>query len=141
MYILDSNHYARDPKGVSAGVGQMIEKCGGQVLVSRLWAEQKLAYPIDGHKKGTYWLTYFRLDSDRLRELNRAIRLNGDIVRDLVLVVDPRLVETLVEHASSSPQRTPTPDTRLSDDDEEEESEDDGEAESDDEVAKAGAGR
>ena len=50
------------------------------VLVSRLWAEQKLAYPIGKHRKGAYWLTYFRMDSDRLTELKRATKLNNDVI-------------------------------------------------------------
>jgi small subunit ribosomal protein S6 len=77
----------------------MIEKLGGEVLANRLWNEQKLAYPIKGHRKGTYWLTYFRLDSARLTEFNRQCRLNENILRNLTLSVDPRLVELLVAHA------------------------------------------
>jgi small subunit ribosomal protein S6 len=69
------------------------------VLVSRLWNEQKLAYPIDGHKKGTYWLTYFRLDSLKLSELTREIRISENIIRSLTLKVEPRLVDALIEHA------------------------------------------
>lgn len=100
MFLFDSNKYARNPKDVSGQVIQAIEKCGGEVLVSRLWAEQKLAYSIDGHRKGTYWLTYFRMDSVRREELNRAFRLNTNLLRELILVVDDRLVDTLVEHAN-----------------------------------------
>ncbi len=100
MFLFDSNKYARNPKEVSGQVIQAIEKCGGEVLVSRLWAEQKLAYPIDGHRKGTYWLTYFRMDSVRREELNRAFRLNTNLLRELILVVDDRLVDTVVEHAT-----------------------------------------
>jgi small subunit ribosomal protein S6 len=59
-----------------------------------------LAYPIDGHRKGTYWLTYFRIESTRLSEFNRACQLNDNILRNLTLKVDPRLVDTLVAHAS-----------------------------------------
>lgn len=99
MFILDSNRYARDPGGVSGQIPEMIEKFGGEVLVSRLWNEQKLAYPIDGHRKGTYWLAYFKFDSQKLAELNRAIQLNEAIVRSLTVKVEPRLVEPLVAHA------------------------------------------
>jgi small subunit ribosomal protein S6 len=113
MFLLDANRYARDPSGVTGKVCQMIEKCGGQILVSRLWAEQKLAYAIGNHRKGAYWLTYFRLDSRRTTELNRAARLNSDILRSLVLAVEPRLVDALVEHARGSAtaelQRTAQP--------------------------------
>ena len=98
MYILDSNKYARDPGGVSAAIGEMIQKCGGEVLASRLWNEQKLAYPIEGHRKGTYWLAYFRLDTQNLTTFNRQCQLNENIVRHLTLKVEPCLVQALVDH-------------------------------------------
>lgn len=99
MFIFDSNAYARDPSAVSGAVPRMVEQCGGEILVSRLWNDQKLAYPIDGHRKGTYWLSYFRMDSSKVVEFNRACRLNDNILRNLTLKVDPRLVEALVAHA------------------------------------------
>lgn len=101
MVILDSNKYAQDPTAVSAIIPNLIAKCGGEVLVSRLWNEQKLAYPMDGHKKGAYWLTYLRLDGLKLDEFKREMRLNELILRELTLKVDARLVETLVEHAKT----------------------------------------
>ena len=52
MVILDPNKYAQDPSGLAGQIPNLVAKCGGEVLVSRLWNEQKLAYPIDGHKKG-----------------------------------------------------------------------------------------
>ena len=86
------------------------------MLASRLWEECRLAYPINGQRKGTYWLTYFRLESRSLSELNRECRLNEAILRSLVLKVDwPRIVDVLVGHAlaageASKPKRVePTP--------------------------------
>ena len=99
LFILDSNRYARDPNGVSAAIPEMVKNLSGEVLANRLWNEQRLAYPINGHRKGTYWLTYFRLESTRLSEFNRACQLNDNILRNLTLKVDPRLVDTLVDHA------------------------------------------
>ncbi len=101
MYLLDANRYSRDAGAVTGRIGEMIEKCGGEVLVSRLWAEQKLAYPINGQRKGAYWLVYFRLDRSKLGELRRAAQLNNDVLRDLILTVEPRLVDALVEHAKT----------------------------------------
>lgn len=107
MFILDSNKYAKDAAKVSGQVAQIVEKCGGEVLVSRLWVEQKLAYPIEGHRKGTYWLSYFRLDRAQVGLFNRECQLNENILRHLLLKVDPRLVETLVAHASGQPAESP----------------------------------
>lgn len=109
MFLLDSNRYARDPSGVSAELNVMVEQCGGTIMVSRLWNEQKLAYPIDGHKKGTYWLSYFRLESNRQQELVRKFRLNEAILRQLILKVDPRIAEALVQHAAGGTVSLSTP--------------------------------
>lgn len=99
MFILDPNRYARDPNGVAGQIPTMIEQAGGEVLASRLWNEQRLAYPIAGHRKGAYWLAYFRMPSDNVTQFNRACRLNENVLRNLTLQVDYRLADTLVAHA------------------------------------------
>lgn len=112
MFILDSNRYARDPVGNSDQITEMITKLGGEILASRLWEERRLAYPIDGHRKGTYWLTYFKLESGELSPLNRQCQLNENIVRTLFLKVDPRITDALVSHALAGPaslRRAPEP--------------------------------
>lgn len=103
MFILDSNRYARDQSGISGQIPEMIQKLGGSMLASRLWEDRRLAYPIDGHRKGTYWLTYFKLDSGQLTALNRQCQLSESIVRVLFLKVDPRIVDALVSHALAGP--------------------------------------
>jgi small subunit ribosomal protein S6 len=111
LFILDPNRYARDPSGVAGSLTAMVERVAGQVLASRLWNEQKLAYPINGHRKGTYWLTYCRMDSERLAEFHRACRLNENILRNLTLKVDGRLVDAFVAHAQGKTVRTQEPTT------------------------------
>lgn len=111
MFLLDSNKYARDQNGVVAGLGEMVEKCGGELLASRLWNEQKLAYPIKGQRKGTYWLTFIRLDTSKVPEFNREVQLNNTVLRHLVVRHDPRLVDTLVAHARGELAETPEGET------------------------------
>ena len=103
LFILDSNRYGRDPETVSNQIPAMIQKLGGEMLVSRLWEERRLAYPIKGQRKGTYWLSYFRLDSSRLLDVRRQCQITEDILRVLFLKVDPRIVDALVAHARSAP--------------------------------------
>jgi small subunit ribosomal protein S6 len=99
MHILDSNRYARDPSGVQESVDSTVTKFEGEILVSRLWNEQKLAYLVDGHRKGTYWLSYIRIEGSRLVEMERAFQLNDNVLRSLTLRLDERLVEPMVAHA------------------------------------------
>jgi small subunit ribosomal protein S6 len=103
MFILDSNRFGRDPDTVSKQIPVMIEKLGGEMLVSRLWEERKLAYPIKGQRKGTYWLTYFRLDAGRVADLRRQCQITDDVLRVLFVKVEPRIVDMLVAHAKSAP--------------------------------------
>ena len=99
LFILDSNVYARDPGGVAAEVERIITEAGGSVHVSRMWMEQKLAYPIGKHQKGTYWLTYFAIDGPKITALRRAFQLAEPIIREMTVKLDPRLVEPILAHA------------------------------------------
>ena len=99
MFILDPTKYARDPAASAQQVSDLITSNGGTMLAARLWDERKLAYPIKGHKKGVYWLTYFRMDGPNLAALERQCEINDDIIRKLVLRVDPRIADALVQHA------------------------------------------
>src|SRR5262249_50784882 len=68
------------------------------------WHEQRLAYPIKNHKKGLYYLTYFRAEGKVVQNLERDLALSELVLRYLILHVDPKLVETMLavardEHA------------------------------------------
>jgi small subunit ribosomal protein S6 len=101
MFILDSHRYARDAARVSRQVEELIESAGGTLMVSRLWEERRLAYPLKGQRKGAYWLTYFRMDGGKLASLNRQCQINDVILRHLVLRVDPRIVDALISHITA----------------------------------------
>ncbi|MEX1224810.1 MAG: 30S ribosomal protein S6 [Pirellulales bacterium] len=106
-FIFDSNRYGKDPNGVSGQIDSLIESLGGEVLVSRMWEERRLAYPINNQRKGTYWLTYFRLESTKIPELNQTVGRNDNVLRHLVLRVDPRIVDALVAHAKGETLEQP----------------------------------
>lgn len=112
MFILDPTKYSRDPAASAQQVADIITQNGGTILAARLWDERKLAYPIKGHKKGVYWLTYFRMDGDHLVPLERQCEITDDIIRKLVLKIDPRIADALVQHAiagDTAPRRPAAP--------------------------------
>src|SRR3954451_23411680 len=103
MIIFDSNRYARERAGLPAEAEQMIKAAQGEVLVSRLWEERRLAYAINGQRKGTYWLIYFRGPSSMLTALNRQWDIHDGILRHLVLKIHPHIVDAVLEHAKAGP--------------------------------------
>ena len=102
LFILNSNRYGRDPEGVAGSIQSLIEKQDGTVLVSRLWEERRLAYPIDGQRKGTYWLTYFRMDGEKIADLNQQANRDDNFLRHLVIRIDPRISDALISHAQQT---------------------------------------
>jgi small subunit ribosomal protein S6 len=107
MVIFDSNRFARDRAALPTELEKSIASGGGEVLVSRLWEERRLAYPIAGQRRGTYWLFYFRGPSGMLTALNREWEIHDGILRHLVLKVHPHLVEAVLEHARTGPAPPP----------------------------------
>ena len=96
MFIFNANAFARNPAAAQKAVEELLESADGEILASRLWNEQKLAFPIKGHRKGAYWLTYARIESSRLAKLNRSTQLNDSILRHLFVKLEPRLVAPMV---------------------------------------------
>jgi len=90
-------------RGVAGRIGEDDPGEGGEVLVTRLWEERRLAYAINGQRKGTYWLYYFRGPSSMLTALNRQWEIHDGILRHLVLKVHPHIVDAVLEHAKAGP--------------------------------------
>jgi small subunit ribosomal protein S6 len=114
MFILDPAKFARDPGAAAQQVADLITQHGGTVLAARIWDERKLAYPIKGHRKGVYWLTYFRMPGANLVALERQCEITDEIIRKLVLKVDDRIADALVQHAlagEAPARRAPAPGT------------------------------
>jgi small subunit ribosomal protein S6 len=103
MFLFDSNRFARERTALPTEVEGLIKAGGGEVLVSRLWEERRLAYPIAGQRKGTYWLMYFRAPTTAITPLNRQCEIHDGILRQLVLKIHPHLVDVVLEHAKSGP--------------------------------------
>jgi small subunit ribosomal protein S6 len=99
LFILDANRFARDHEGVQREVEGLVEAAGGELLVSRLWEERRLAYAIKGQRKGAYWLIYFRSATPRITELTRQLEINEVVLRHLFVKLPPSLVEPILAHA------------------------------------------
>lgn len=104
MFLLDATKVAGDVQGAAQQLHGILERNQAEILASRPWDERRLAYPVNGHKKGLYYLTYFKTESKNLATIEHDTALNETVLRSLVLKIDPKLVDTLLalardEHA------------------------------------------
>jgi small subunit ribosomal protein S6 len=102
MFLLDSSKAATAWEETVKHVHDILTKHHSEIVASRQWDERRLAYTVDGHKKGTYLLTYFKTDGSNLKEIVADCHLSDLIVRELILKVHPKLEEQLVNQAMTS---------------------------------------
>jgi small subunit ribosomal protein S6 len=102
MFLLDSAKAAVSWDESVKQVHDILTKHQSEIVASRQWDERRLAYPVNGHKKGTYLLTYFKTDGSNLKEIEADCRLSDIVLRDLILKVHPKLVDHLVNQAMTS---------------------------------------
>lgn len=91
MFLLDSVDYASDPDGMSEMVTAAVEKAGGTIEAHRPWQEGRLAYEIEGRRKGLHYLVMFRMDSGHMDDLQLICRRNDKILRTMFLA-QPKIV-------------------------------------------------
>ncbi len=85
MFVLNSGKYASDPAGAENVLMEMFARLEAEVVAKSPWQDGRLAYPINGHRKGLHFLTYFRMDGSQVKELNRLCKLNDLVLRHMVI--------------------------------------------------------
>jgi small subunit ribosomal protein S6 len=64
---------------------------GGEVLAVEHWGKRQLAYPIKKHDNGYYVVVQVRTTPESLPEFERAIKLDEEVLRYLVVLSEGEL--------------------------------------------------
>lgn len=62
-------------------VKSIIEKNGGEIVAADDIGSKQLAYEIEKHKRGHYYLAYFKAPTESILEIERNYRINENIIR------------------------------------------------------------
>lgn len=79
-------------------VTQVVSSQGGQVIRVDAWGRKHLAYPIERHRDGLYFWFDLNLPPTAVAEVERTLRVNEDVMRQLITLRDPRVVTTKRQH-------------------------------------------
>ncbi len=85
MCILDADLDKETTEKVIEKVENLIKKNGGKVEKVDKWGRRKLAYLIDGHKDGFYTVIVFKGENKTVAELDRVLKLTGEIIRFMIV--------------------------------------------------------
>ena len=61
---------------------------GGQIVKQAPWGRRRLAYPIDHHREGSYYVILFEAPATAIAELERGLMISEEVLRHLVTRVE-----------------------------------------------------
>jgi small subunit ribosomal protein S6 len=73
---------------VNERVTALISSSGGEITARNDWGKRRLAYPIRKINEGLYVSLQLNLPTQAVRTVERALQLNDDVMRYLVIRVD-----------------------------------------------------
>jgi small subunit ribosomal protein S6 len=66
----------------------IVQRMGGQIEKTENWGRRKLAYEIGRHKEGTYVLEVILGTGDLMKEIDRRLKVDDTVIRQLTVRVD-----------------------------------------------------
>jgi small subunit ribosomal protein S6 len=100
MFLFDPT-YGSTFENCEAEIGRLMERANGEILFCRKWDERRLAYRINGRKRGVYVLVFFKAPPDRITPMERDAKLSEHILRLMVLRADGYTVEHMERAAEA----------------------------------------
>lgn len=85
MFLIDSSLAGSDWDGIIAAIRTILEKAESEIISIEKWDDRRLAYDIKRISRGTYILSYFRVDGGRIQDIEKSVRLSEKIMRVLIL--------------------------------------------------------
>jgi small subunit ribosomal protein S6 len=79
----------------------LIQDNGGTVAEVERWGRRRLAYEIGRKRDGVYTLLRYHAPGTAVKELERRLRLNEQVLRVQTVIVDPRYKEMLEAMANA----------------------------------------
>lgn len=97
MFLVSSTQFANDADGTVEAIMAILERAGATVVAHRPWQDGKLAYEIEGHRKGLHYSVCFRMPGAGMDVITRQCQLSNVIIRHLVIKHPPELFNAMVE--------------------------------------------
>jgi small subunit ribosomal protein S6 len=75
-------------QGTLERTARAIAAGGGQIVKQAPWGRRRLAYPIDHHREGSYYVLLFEAPPTAITELERGLLISEEVLRHLVTRVE-----------------------------------------------------
>ena len=74
---------------------EILAKCETTIISFSKWDERRLAYEVDGNKRGVYFLVFFNAPTSKMSELERRCNQSEQVIRMMVTRAEHLPEETI----------------------------------------------
>lgn len=93
-----------------ASVQSNLKSTGGELIDTEDWGRKRLAYNINNAKSGYYLITRFNAEPSVIKEYERTLKLDENIIRYMTIALDKRAIEYL-KNSNKPKQEEPVSET------------------------------
>jgi small subunit ribosomal protein S6 len=98
VYIFKSSLTTEEIEGrLEAYHGKILAAEGSEITAVEHWGKRQLAYPIDRNDNGYYVVTQFTASPGVLPDFERALKLDDDLLRHLVVISEGEMPMPVVD--------------------------------------------
>jgi len=76
-----------------------IKANGGEITDIEVWGRKRLAYTINNAKSGYYLISRFTAPTSAIKEFERTLKLDENVIRYMTIALDKRALEHLKKSA------------------------------------------
>lgn len=91
VYVVSPQASEQEVTDLHAQIEATVARFGAQIAKTDNWGRRKLAYEIGGHKEATYVLEVIDGAGDVMKEIDRRLKVNEQVLRHLIVRVDEEL--------------------------------------------------
>lgn len=88
LFLMNQSEIAGDSAAAVAHVQEMLDRVEAETLSLGKWDERKLAYPVQGQKRGTYLIAYFNARPSQIANIERDCNLSESVMRVMMTRCD-----------------------------------------------------
>ena len=96
LYIVNPNFEGRNIDDTMKKIEKRLNKTKSKIINHVIWGKKKLAYPIQGHKYGTYIMVHYNGgNKNALDEFNSWLKLSDLVIRHMIIRLEhePSIIE------------------------------------------------
>jgi small subunit ribosomal protein S6 len=83
-----------------SALGASVAKYNGSVVKTEKWGKRNLKYAIKKHTKGNFCFIFFTGTAETLKDIDRVVRYNEQIMRYTVIKLDKNFIPVVIENAT-----------------------------------------